>query len=89
MIKEYIELGAVAVIFILAIKDFFKYLTNKDVRPTHDKKVLEELRAMNSNHLHTIENAIREGNRDIVKSINSGNMKLAQLLGEIKGSIRK
>ena len=91
MDNEYIQLGSIAAIFIIAIREFFNYLKAKKngngEMITADIKVFEELKRMNNNHLHSIESAIIEGNKEIVRSINDGNLRTIQLLGEIKGNL--
>lgn len=93
-----LELGTVAILFLIAIKEFFSYLKSKkfdSVRITENgdnkqseifgKAILDELQAMNSNHLHTIQKCVEDGNRNLVETIHNDNTKMIELLGEIKG----
>lgn len=56
--------------------------------PLSTNVVAQELQKMNSNHLTHIEDAINSGNRDIVKAINDGNLKMVEILGRIEGNIK-
>ena len=88
---NYAELGAFAIIFGFAIKEFFSYLKSRkngsDNHIQHGKQIFDELQLMNNNHLHSIEEAIKDGNRDTVKAITDGNLKVVEMLGEIKGNL--
>lgn len=92
MSTDILQLGAVAMIFLFAVKEFFVYLkTRKDAVNTSDqgiiKAMLGELQKMNDNHLHGLEKAINDGNNRIVEAINNGNLKQIELLGEIRGKL--
>lgn len=96
MDNSVLQLGAVAILFLIFIKDFFNWLKGRKngnnhtpYGETHFIKMYEELKLMNENHLHSIENAINDGNREIVKAINDGNLRIIESLGEIKGNLRK
>ena len=93
MNNEYLQLGTVAILFLISIKEFFFYLRSKKngngELTTADKKVFDELKNMNDNHLHSIENAIIGGNREIVKAISDGNIRIVELLGEIRGNLNR
>lgn len=84
-------LGALAVIVTLLIKELFAWLRSRNGENFLDKtnrELLEELRLMNSNHLHEITDAIKDGDKDIVQAINNGNSRMIELLGEIKGRLK-
>lgn len=89
MPQELLQLGAVAVIFLFAVKEFFSYLKSR--KDNSSKPVMEdmlkELRVMNENHLHSLKDAINDGNARIVEAINDGTVKQVELLGEIKGKL--
>ncbi len=89
MPQDLLQLGAVAVIFLFAVKEFFSYLKSR--KDNGSKPVLEdmlkELRVMNENHLHSLKDAINDGNARIVEAINDGTVKQVELLGEIKGKL--
>lgn len=52
------------------------------------KELQTQLELMNSNHLHSIEICIKDGNANIVSAINDGNMKMIEKLGEICGKLK-
>jgi hypothetical protein len=86
---ELLQLGAVAIIFILFIREFFVYLNKKkNGNGTTERKILAEIDSMNNNHLNTICRNITDGNREITKAITDMHNDLAEILGEIKGKIR-
>jgi len=88
MNPEYLQLGAVAIIFLVAIREFFAYLKSKKNSGV-DKQTLEQLTLLNENHLHDIGDKLDGGFDRVVNAINSGNMKQIELLGEIKGALSK
>lgn len=80
------QLTAIGIIFAIAIREFFGYLrTKKNGNNGFNRQILEELRAMNINHLHAIEKAVKDGNDRLIETIHNDNMKIIELLGEIKG----
>ena len=86
------NLGALTVVFLVAVREFFAFLKvkkNGTGGENHDKKVFDELKLMNENHLHSIEKAIVDGNREIVKAVTDGNREIASALGRIEGGLRK
>lgn len=87
---DLVQLGAVAVLFFFCIKEFFIYLKNKSHKSSgesniFDKQILDQLTLMNNNHLSHIQGAIEEGNRAFTASMHDDNMKMIEILGEIKG----
>lgn len=96
MTPDLVQLGAVAVIFLFAVKEFFAYLkSRKDVGGTNGKEIylnqaiLKELQMMNTNHLHSLQEAISDGNNRIVDAINNSGSRQIELLGEIKGKLNR
>ena len=94
MAENLLQLGAVAVIFLFAVKEFFSYLKQRKESNGGSgggnsvmEEMLKELRIMNENHLHALKDAINDGNNRIVEAINEGNIKQIELLGEIKGKL--
>jgi len=87
---ELLQLGAVAAIFILFIREFFRYLNGKKNGNGNgtSKNILKELQIMNTNHLNEICEKIDEGNTMLITTIHNDNIKIIELLGEIKGKIR-
>lgn len=94
MPENLLQLGAVAIIFLFAIKEFFAYIKSRNGINYADKLssagndinnlVLKELQKMNNNHLHGLEETINRGNSEIIKTINDGNSKIIEVLWEIK-----
>ena len=94
MPDNFLQLGAVAVIFLFAVKEFFSYLkvkkmNGKDYGNGMNKEILKELQTMNSNHLVTLTKAINDGNKDIVFAIHSKDGQMLEILGEIKGNLNR
>ena len=94
-----LQLGAVAIIFLFAIREFFAWLKIRNGSNTADKLsgegndtsvlILQELQKMNSNHLHSLEEAIKNGNDRIVDAINAGNIKSLEILYRLEGMMDK
>jgi len=97
MSTELIQIGAVGVIFVFAIREFFLFMrTKKNGNGNVNKQLLEAITKQNENHLHTIQETmeaivrdINAGNNRVVDSITNGNMKIIELLGAIKGKLSK
>ncbi len=94
MSSNILQLGAVAIIFLFAIKEFFAYLKAKKngngaENSKFNEAILLELQRMNSNHLHSIQEAIEKGNERLVDVIHGDNVKMIEILGELKGLSRK
>ena len=95
MTQDILQVGAVAVIFLFAIKEYFSWQKSRKENGNSAKgnevmeAMLKELRNMNENHLHSLKDAINSGNDRIVDAINRGNLKQIELLGEIKGKLSK
>lgn len=93
-LDQYANLGAVAVIFLFATREFFTYLKSRKNGNSHpeggfNQQIFQELQRMNDNHLHTLTDAVNEGNKEIVRTINEGNLRIVQALGEIKGQLKQ
>ena len=85
------QLGALAVIFIFAMKEFFAYLKTRRGNGGNNpvmESMLKELRTLNENHLHSLKDAINDGNNRLVDAINNSSNKQVELLGEIKGRLK-
>lgn len=90
MEQNLLQLGGIAALFALMIRELFAYLkTKKNGTGYVDAAILKELQTMNGNHLHSLENAINDGNYKVVEAINNGNMKMVELLGRIEGKLDK
>ena len=90
MESSILELGGIAILFFISIREFFSYLKSKKngngVNLT--SSILQELQTMNTNHLHSIDEAIRNGNRDIIDSLHNDNMKIIEILARIDGKLK-
>lgn len=90
---EFVQLGAVAVLFLVAIREFFSYLkfrkSDQKDQGSHDIAILQELRSMNNNHLNSLKDAINDGNRNLIDTIHNDNTKMIEILGEIKGGLKR
>ena len=91
MPEEYLQLGAVAILFAIAIREFFSYLKSKQVEKNgtgkFDALILKELQTINTNHLHSLKDIMEKGNYRLVDVIHADNTKMIELLGEIKGTL--
>lgn len=92
MLADYLQLGAIAIIFIFAVREFFAYLKVKkqcenSVGSGMNKQILKELQSMNNNHFISLTKAINDGNEKIVNAIHSKDGQMVEILGEIKGNL--
>ena len=81
------NLGALAIIVLFTIKELFAWLKTRKNGGTFNEVIFKELQTMNNNHLHSIQNAIEQGNERLITTIHSDNTKMVELLGEIKGNL--
>ena len=79
-----LQLGAMGIILLFTIRELFAYLKAREqvksapeASATFSKEILSELQILNNNHLHTLQD-----------SLHSDNVKIIELLGEIKGSLQ-
>ncbi len=89
------QMGILGVVLLFLIKELFSYLKSKKDGNSADALsssgndtstlILKELQRMNDNHLHTIQ----ESNERLVDVMRDGNMKIVELLGEIKGNLNQ
>lgn len=97
MPQDLLQLGALAVIFFFAVKEFFSYLKSRNNKPENlTKEIFTELQVMNNNHLNSIKEAIEKGNDRLIVALNShsinehmDSMKIIELLGEINGKLSR
>jgi len=90
MNQQILQLGALGIIFVFAIKEFFGYLKarkNGNGSSVNYGKMIEQLKSMNDNHLSAISKDINAGNDRIVDAIKDMHTDLASRLGELKGKI--
>lgn len=96
MESEALQVGATLVgvvsLATLIVREVFSYLRNKDSKngngnSAHLQTIFQELRTMNTNHLHSIEEAIRDGNQELIKTLNDNNRQSVELLGRIEGKL--
>lgn len=84
-----LQLGAVAIIFLIAIREFFAYLKiKKSNNSDFSEQIFHELQKMNENHLHELKEIVEQGNNRLIDTIHQDNVKIIELLGEIKGRLR-
>lgn len=94
-VSDYAQLGALGIVFLFCIKEFFSYLRlkratkNDTTEDTHLTNIFNELRLMNNNHLHTIQEVIETGNGRLIDQIHNDNTKIIEVLGRIEGGLRK
>ena len=89
--SEYVELGAIGALFLVAIREFFNYLKTKKQgsNSNFNQQIFQELQTMNTNHLNHIQGAIESGNKTLLEALHKDNMQMIQVLGEIKGLLSK
>ena len=89
--QEILQLGTLGAIFAMFIVQFFSYLKSKNGngKSGMNEAIFQELQKMNTNHLHSIETAINQGNKDLIESIHNDNKQMIALLGEIKGLLSR
>lgn len=91
MQENLLQLGAVAILFLVGIREFFSYLKSKKENGGNgsylNASILRELQTMNNNHLHTIQETLEQGNARLIDTIHNDNTKIVELLGEIKGNL--
>ena len=83
MEKELLQLGAIAVIFLFFVKEFFAWLKSR--KNGYPKKTYDEIALIGNNHLHSIEEKIDEQTR----TTNDWHRKQYEVLCEIKGLLQK
>ncbi len=88
---EQLNLGAVAIIFLFFLKEFFTYLKSRKNSPGNgfSKQILEELKTQNQNHLHTINQEMNTGFDRLAEIIHTDNTKIIELLARIEGRLSK
>ena len=89
--ESVLQLGAVAVLFLVGIREFFSYLKSKKEGNGNgmSQAILSELRTMNTNHLHSIEAAVNDSSERLITAMHRDNAQMIALLGEIKGNLNK
>lgn len=89
MEDKLIQIGGIAALFYCFIREFFVYLKSKNNGGINGNgAILKELQTMNSNHLHSIQTTIEEGNNRLVDTIHQDNTRMIEILGEIKGRLK-
>lgn len=89
--NELMQLGALGILFALAIKEFFAYLkTRKNGHSeTVDNVIVAALNKLGDNHLNHVEMAVKEGDQKIVEKLNELQIKTLEVLIEIKERLPK
>lgn len=88
MEAEIYQIGAVGVIFVFAIREFFLFLRAKR-NSNGQNKLLDEVRLLNVNHLSSMKQTIKDGDTKIVETINTIGQKQIEILSRIEGKISK
>ena len=90
-LKEFTDLGSSVVITLAFLFVFYESQKSKKGNQTFNGKmpdILNELKLLNSNHLHAIENAINDGNKEIVKAVNEMRIDLSSKISELCGFLK-
>lgn len=83
-----VQLGAMGIILLFTIRELFAYLKlKKNGNGTYNDAILNELRTMNENHLHSIQKSLEQGNERLIDVIHADNTRMIEILGEIKGNL--
>ena len=87
--EEYLsQFGPIALLFAIAIREFFSYLKSKK-NGNGNGAILRELQTMNNNHLESLKRCITEGNQELRDILHDDNMKIIEVLGRIDGKLSK
>lgn len=90
--NNYVEIGAIGILFLAAIREFFSYLKSRKSNGNSgtglSNQILKEIQTINQNHLNSLQEIIQEGNTRLIDVIHQDNTKIIELLGEIKGSLK-
>ncbi len=95
--NEYLELGAIAVVFLFSVKEFFTWLkSKKNGGNPFNQMLLDSVNKINENHLNTIQKTvgkicedINTGNDRVVDAIHCMHTDVATRLGKIEGKLEK
>lgn len=90
IVLEYIQLGAVAALFVFFIFKFFDYLKakkNGNGNGNSNQALLDELQKTNTNHLDHIRQCMEDGNCRLIDVIHSDNTKVIEILSRIDGKL--
>lgn len=88
-VTQYLEIGGIAGLFALFIVQYFQsQKSRKDPLNGTGKLILEELQKQSGNHLEHIQKGINDGFNDLKDAIHNDNVKIIELLGEIKGRLK-
>ena len=79
--EQYLQLGALAIIFALAIKEFFSYLKTRK----NGGGISQQIKLVGENHLEHIQEAIEKQ----TNNNNEWHRKQFEVLCEIKGKLSK
>ncbi len=78
---EILQMGTVAILFLLFIKEFFAYLRNRKNNNNNNGSIIKTLKLLEDNHLNTINGKVDRLDDKLDKIIN--------LLVEIKTKLNK
>ena len=89
-LSQFVDLGGTVIVAVMALWAIIQVSKIKKSNGNGwQERTFKELQAMNSNHLHDIQNTIRDSGERMVDAVNRGNEKIVELLGEIKGNLMK
>ncbi len=86
---EQLNLGAVAIIFLFFLKEFFTYLKSRKYGNGASKDLLKEVQLMNSNHLSSILTEMTKGNSEVVGAINNMNKEIGDKIDNLNTGISR
>jgi len=87
-LEKFIDLGGTVVVAGMAFWCMVQILKfKKNQSNGTNKDILAELQLMNSNHLNEICKVMERGNKELIDTIHSDNIKIIELLGRIDGRL--
>ena len=90
MPNELLQVGGAVALIALVVRELFTYLKSRNAGDgTMNGAILKELQTMNNNHLHSLKEAIVEGNARLIDCMHEDNVRIVEALGEIKGRLSK
>ena len=88
-LKPFLELGSTVVVTLAFIWLLYREEKQKKNGNGGEQAILKQVQMMNENHLHTIENTIRDGNDRVVKAITDNGTSVLEKLSEICGKLSR
>lgn len=89
-LTPYTELGSSVIITLAFIWAFVQYCKlKKNPLNGSTNAILTELQKMNNNHLHSLQECVENGNRELRDTIHDDNTKIIEILARIDGRLSK